>query len=534
MRTLTGAGSLIRLFLRLDRVRLTIWSLALGVVPVATASAFQGLYATEVSRVELAATVSSNPAFTALLGPLYDPSIGGLTAWRVGSLGALLVGLMAVLTMIRHTRDDEETGRRELLGSTVVGRNAPLAAAFAVTIGAGLVIGAIIATGLTALGLDLSGSVAFGAGFAAVAVVFAAVGAYAAQATQAGSTGRGLGVGIVSLLFIFRMAGDAGAGNGVEWLSWLSPIGWFSRMRPFAGERWWVFALWIGLALALTALAIAVQSRRDVGEGAISPRPGPARASDRLRSPSGLAWRLQRGSLAGWTIGLGVVGIVYGAAGDGIADLLESSPQLAEVFEQIGGAETLTNTFFSAAVGIIALIAAAYSIRSVLKLKNEEDVLRSELVLATAISRGRYAGSHLLYGLAGPVLILAVAGALAGATYGAIVGDVAGETPRVVAAALAHLPAVWVLTGAAMALYGVMPRLASLSWGLLAVFLILGQLGQILQFPQWSLNLSPFSHIPMIWGDRVPVTPFVILAAISATLIAAGITGFDRRDIPYS
>lgn len=532
MRTLTGTGSLIRLFLRLDRVRLTIWALALGLIPVATANAFQELYDTEAARLELAATVSSNPAFTALLGPLYEPSFGGLTAWRVGSLGALLVGLMAVLTMIRHTRDDEETGRRELLGSTVVGRNAPLAAALAVTVGTGLVIGAIIAAGLTALDLDPGGSVAFGAGFAAVAVAFAAVGAYAAQTTQAGSTGRGLGVGIVGLFFVFRMAGDAS--SGVEWLSWLSPIGWFTRMRPFAGERWWVLALWIGLALALTALAIAVQSRRDVGEGAIPPRPGPARGKELLRSPSGLAWRLQRGSLAGWTIGLGVLGVVYGAAGDGIADLLEDSPQLAEVFEQMGGAETLTNTFFSAAVGIIALIAAAYSIRSVLRLRSEEDSLRSELVLATAISRGRYAVSHLLYGFAGPILILAVAGALAGATYGAIVGDVGGETPRVVAAAMAHLPAVWVLTGAAMALYGLVPRLASLSWGLLAVFLILGQLGQILQFPQWSLNLSPFTHIPMIWGDQVPVMPFVILAAISATLIAAGITGFDKRDVPYS
>ena len=533
MTTLTGAGSLVRLILRLDRVRLAVWVLALGIVPVGTASAFQGLYATDASRVELAATVSSNPAFTALLGPLYDSSVGGLTAWRVGTLGALLVGLMAVLTMIRHTRDNEETGRRELLGSTVVGRDAPLAAALAVTIGAGLGIGAIITVGLIALGLGIAGPLAFGAGFTAVAAVFATVGAVAAQATQAGSTARGLGVGIVGLFFVLRMAGDAGASNGVEWLSWLSPIGWFTRMRPFAGEHWWVLALWAGLAVSLATIAVMVQSRRDVGEGAFPPRPGSARAADRLRSPSGLAWRLQRGSLVGWTAGLGILGVIYGGAGDGIADLLADNPRLGEIFEQIGGAQTLTDGFFSAAVGIIALITAGYSIRTVLKLKVEEDALRAEMVLATATPRPHFASSHLFYGLAGPVLILVVAGALAGATYGVIVGDVSGETPRVLVAAISQLPAVWVLTGTAMALYGAAPRFAALSWGVLALCLILGQLGQILQFPRWSLNLSPFSHIPMVWVDELAATPFVILAAISATLIATGITGFRRRDIPF-
>jgi len=534
MTSLSGTGALIRLFLRLDRVRLPVWALVLGIVPVGTASAFQGLYTTEASRLELAATVTSNPAFTALLGPLYDPSIGGLTAWRIGTLGSFIVALMAVLTMIRHTRDDEETGRRELLGSTVVGRHAPLAAALTVTIATGVVIGVIITAGLTGLGLPLEGSIAFGAGFTAVTMSFAAVGAFTAQLTQAGSTARGLGVGIVGLFFVFRMAGDVAEADGLGWLTWLSPIGWFSQLRPFAGERWWVFALWIGFSVAVATMAIVVQSRRDVGEGALPPRPGPARAVSSLGSPTGLAWRLQRGSLVGWTAGLGVLGIIYGAAGDSIAEMLAESPQLAEIFEQMGGTQTLTDTFFAAAVGIIAIVSSAYAIRSVLKLKSEEDSLRSELVLATATPRSRFVWSHLVYGLVGPVVILAVAGALAGATYGAITGDIAGETPRVLAAAMAQVPAVWVLTGATMALYGAFPRLASLSWGVLAFCLILGQLGQILQFPQWSLNLSPFTHIPTIPAEEFVAAPFAVLLVIAAGLIVAGMTGFRARDIPYS
>jgi ABC-2 type transport system permease protein len=99
-------------------------------------------------------------------------------------------------------------------------------------------------------------------------------------------------------------------------------------------------------------------------------------------------------------------------------------------------------------------------------------------------------------------------------------------------AALAQVPAVWVLTGIAMALYGLAPHLSSLSWGALALFLILGQLGQILQFPQWSLDLSPFTHIPLIPAETFTATPFLALLGVVATLILAGIWGFRRRDIP--
>ncbi|HEU4320687.1 MAG TPA: ABC transporter permease [Acidimicrobiia bacterium] len=532
MNTLTGTGALARLNLRLDRVRIPIWVFVMSILPVSTASAFQGLYPTDESRAQFAATISANPAFNALLGPLYDTSIGGLTAWRVGTLTSLFLGIMAVLSMIRHTRDDEETGRRELLGSTVVGRHAPLAAALLVTSATGLAIGLIVAVGLGGLGLPWPGSIAFGAGMFAVTLAFTAVGALAAQLTQAGSTGRGLGIGIVGFFFLVRMGGDVG--EGLDWLSWLSPIGWFTRLRPFAGEEWWVFGLFALFIVAVTAFAVSMSARRDVGEGAFPPRPGPARAGSSLGSTTGLAWRLQRGSLLGWTVGLAILGSVYGAAADAVGDILADNPQLLEIFENLGGTEALTDTFFSAAVGIIALVATAYSIRSVLKLKGEEDDLRAELVLATATPRTRHAWSHLAYGLLGPVLILAVAGVVAGATYGAIIGDVGGQVPRVLGSAMTQLPAVWVVTGVAMALYGLAPRLSSLSWGVLGVCLVFGQLGQILQLPQWMLDLSPFSHIPVTPAEELTAAPLLVLAGIALAFLVGGLAGFRRRDIPYS
>ena len=530
MSTRAGTGKLVRLILRRERVRLSIWVAVLALIPVATANAFIGLYPTEASRESLTATVGSSPALTTLLGPLYDSSIGALTAWRFGTIGAFMVALMAILTMIRHTREEEETGRRELLGSTVVGRNAPLTAAMTVTIGAGVALGVLISIGLIVVGLPAAGSLAFGIGFTALAAASAAVGAVGAQLTAASSTARGIGVGIVGVAFVLRMAGDS-SGEGVEWLSWLSPIGWFSRLRPFAGERWWVLSLWVGLAVILGTVAEAIASRRDMGAGAISPRPGPGHAPAGLGSPLGLAWRLHRGSVVAWTAGIAVLGAVYGGAAEGIGDMLQGNPQLLELVEQLGGEQRLVDAFVSAAVGILALVTSAYAIRAVLRLDVEEERVRAEPVLATATSRTRWAWSHVFFGILGPALILAVAGIVTGVTYGAMVGAIGSQVPGVLGAAMVQLPAVWILTGAAMALYGLAPRYAGLSWGLLVWCLVLGQLGQILQFPQWSLNLSPFSHIPLSPAEDIELVPMAWLLLLAVGLIGAGMTGFRKRDI---
>jgi len=41
------------------------------------------------------------------LGPIYDPTLGGMVAWRVGAMR------MFLLLVIRHTRTEEESGRLE-------------------------------------------------------------------------------------------------------------------------------------------------------------------------------------------------------------------------------------------------------------------------------------------------------------------------------------------------------------------------------------------------------------------------------------
>jgi ABC-2 type transport system permease protein len=135
-----------------------------------------------------------------------------------------------------------------------------------------------------------------------------------------------------------------------------------------------------------------------------------------------------------------------------------------------------------------------------------------------------------MFAVLGPVLIMAVAGAVAGFTYGLIAADIGGQMLSLVGVALLQVPAIWVGGGVAVALYGIVPRLATLSWGVLVAFLLLGQLGQILQLPQWSLNLSPFTHVPTP-PEPVSAVPLVILTLVAAGLFGAGLIGLQRRDM---
>jgi ABC-2 type transport system permease protein len=232
----------------------------------------------------------------------------------------------------------------------------------------------------------------------------------------------------------------------------------------------------------------------------------------------------------GWSLGLAVLGAVYGSVGDSIGDLLTDNPQLAEIFELLGGQQGITDAFFSTAMGILAVIASAYAIRTALRLRVEEEGLLAEPLLVTAVPRLQWARSHLYFALFGSVLMLGLAGLVAGATYGAIAGDT-GQMWRVLGAALIQVPAVWVVAGVATALFGLAPRLTALSWGVLVACLVFGQLGEILQFPRWLLNLSPFTHVPNLLAADVNAVPLIWLLVTAALLLSGGMAGFRRRDI---
>ncbi|MDI6098681.1 ABC transporter permease [Actinoplanes sp. NEAU-A12] len=521
---MTGTLRLLRLVLRRDRFVMPLWVLGLGLLPYTYVTGFDTLFATVRERSDYARLSAGNAGFVALYGPLHGDSIGELTVWR-GGFVPVLVGLAALLTVIRHTRADEETGRLELIRATVVGRFAPLAAALLATVAASTVMGVVVAVTLIGKGLPAGGSVALGVVFAVSGWVFAGVGAVAAQLSSSARTARSIAVLVLGGAYVLRLGGDISAlGSGrLEWLAWLSPIGWAHRVFPFGTDDWWLALPAVALTVITVAASAYLLTRRDVGGGLLAGRLGPATAAASLRSPVALAWRLHRGLLFGWTAGFAALGLIFGLVGDSAVQIAEDSAGVGEMFGRLGGADTMSDAYFGTIAQVCGVIAACYAVQAALRMRDEEQSGHAEALLSTDVSRWAWAAGHLLFTLLGPAAALLAEGLFAGL--------VQGDNGRVLRSAMAQLPAVWVLAGVTMLLVGVLPRQAALAWAAVTGCLVLMLAGPLLELDQWVLDVSPFTHVPHLSADFTAV-PLMMLTLVAAALASAGLLALHRRDIP--
>lgn len=528
---LAGTRTLIRFALRRDRVRLPVWVLALFLGTLATANSFRTLYGGPEDRANAVRTMDS-PAGLAMSGPrhyLDDYGFGSMLSHQMLGFTAVLVGLMSVLVVTRHTRAEEETGRAELVRSTVVGRHAHLAAALSVAALANLALALLLALGLAGLGLegvDTAGSLLYGFAHAAVGLVFAAVAAVTAQITAHTRGASGTALAVIGLAYVLRAAGDSGRTDA---LSWLSPIGWAQRSYPYVDDRWWPLLLCLVLAVALAAAGFALSARRDVGAGLRPEKLGRPTASDALTTSSGFALRLHRGTLAGFGAGLFLMGVMYGSILGDAEEMLKDIDQVQEALERIGGAG-VAESFASMVMVVLAVVAAVYVVMATLRPRSEETAGRAEPLLATGLSRTRWVGGHLAVALGGGTVVLLLAGLGFGVSGAASTGD-GGLFPELVGAALVYAPALWVTVGVAVVLFGWFPRASAAAWAVPVYAFVVGYLGQILRFPDWMNNLSPFGHVPRLPAADLDWTPLLLLTLVAAGLVWLGLAGFRRRDL---
>lgn len=527
----TGLWPLIRLALRRDRVRIPLWLAGIAGFTVASTASFAETYPTAADRQAVASTMEL-PATVAMLGPNYagveNYTYGAMISHQMLVMTAVVVGLMSVLLVVRHTRAEEESGRAELIRATVVGRHTQTATALIVALGVNVVLALLVAAGLVSSGMETvvwGGSLVYGAALAAVGVVFAAVAAVTVQVTEHARGASGMAFAVLGGAYAVRAAGDVGEGT----LTWLSPIGWSQQTRAYVDDRLWPLVISTVVAAVLVLVAFALSTHRDVGAGLRQPRPGPASASSTVAHPQGHALRLQRASLIGWSVAVALLGIMYGSILGGAEDMLGELEAMEDMLPDIAGA-ALTEAFASMILTVMAMICSIQAVLAVLRLRSEENSGRAEPVLATGLSRTRWAATHLAVAVVGGTFVLLVAGLSFGIT-GAFSTDDGTLIGRSVGAALAYAPAVWVTAGVAMLLFGFLPRFVAAAWAVVGYAFLVVYLGGLLQFPDWMANLSPFGHVPQLPAAELSVTPLVALTAVAAVLVAAGLVAFRRRDL---
>jgi ABC-2 type transport system permease protein len=528
--TLTGTGTLVRFLLRRDRIRIAGWVGGLAVVTLATANNFTQIYATAAERQTIASTMES-PAGIAMVGVNHgigDYTYGAMLGHQMLWFTAMLAGLMSALLIVRYTRTEEAAGRAELVRAAVVGRHATTAAALVVVAAANLAVAVLMALGLGAIGIegvDWQGSVLYGAAHAATGLVFAGIAAVTAQVTEHPRGAAGMAVAAIGLAYVLRAVGDVTGGT----LSWLSPIGWAQATQVYVVDRWWALLPALAATAALVTVAVALGNRRDVGAGLRPPRRGSPVASDALATPLGFAFRLHRASLLGWVVALFVGGVMYGSVLGEAERWLAEIEAVGELVPQIEGV-TLTEAFASVLTIVLAIFAGVYAVLAAQRMRSEEVAGRAEPVLATAVSRTRWVASHVAVAMGGAVAVLLAAGVGLAVTGAASTQD-AELLPALLGATLVHVPALWVTTAIVVALFGLLPRAIPLAWAVVLYSFVVLYLGELLRFPDWMGNLSPFGHTPGLPAEAFTLAPLAVLTAIAAVLVAVGLGAFRRRDL---
>src|SRR5918995_968986 len=270
MTAFTGTWRLVRLALRRDRIQLPIWLASLILIEAATVSSIVGLYPDEEERLNLAITSANSPVSLMTNGLVSGSSLGATTMTQGLSVLGLGVAFMSTLAVVRHTRQNEETGRAEMIGAGIVGRHASLTAALIVVAGANIVFALLAALTLIGNDLPVASSVLAGVSLGFVGIAFGAIAAVAAQISETARGANGMAAAAIGVAFLLRAVGDV-AGKTVEggtktisaWPSWLSPIGWSQQTRAYDDDNWWVLGLFVVTVVGLVGLAFELTALRD-------------------------------------------------------------------------------------------------------------------------------------------------------------------------------------------------------------------------------------------------------------------------------
>lgn len=517
----TGTTGLLRLAVRRDRVRLSIWIAALTAMMFYAPNALELAYPEEAQRLARV-NLLKTPAGMIMGGPMFGRNETDLGAMMANEMMLTLIvatSILAILTVIRHTRAEEESGAAELVMSSVVGRYARTAAALILVGAVNAVLALTMTLAMASAGFAIVDTAAMCLGVTGVAMVFGAVAAVTAQLWRQARTATGAAMATLAVAALVRGIGDV-INNSGSALSWFSPIAWAQQMRAFVDLRWWPFALLVVLTIGLTALAAVLESRRQYDDGTI-PSTGERPRAPAIRGVFGLHVTLQRGQTVGWAVGLFLGGLAFGSMTKSLLDAAQDNELIQRVIAAQG-----TDSVYTTMTQFLAAAASAYVVGAVLRVYSDEEKGLGEPVLAGSVSRWRWLSTAIASAVLGSAVLMFFAGLGNGLGAGITLGE--PETVvRLTVAGLAYVPAMAVMAG--VAAVAVALRRPWIGW--LAVMFVVTALylGALLRLPRWLIDLSPVGQTTA--PTDYPVTALVVMTVAAAALaVLAGLV-YRHRDV---
>ena len=521
--------TLVDLHGRLLRRSTLILSLLFLAGTAGVTAGYEGLYSAGSDR-SAAVALGQNPGFRAILGSgagLDTP--GGFVAWRFGGPAVVIVAVWAYLVTTRLLRGEEEAGRVELVRAGAVTTGGLVRSVMVVTSAATLVLGVGIAAGMVLGGAPIGGSVLTGAAIITGAFVFGAFGIVAAQVLPTRRAAALTSGGAVVLAFLVRAI--ANVRGDLAWMRWVTPLGWNELVRPF-GDRTLLPLAVAAVATALLAAAGAVLAgRRDLGAALLADDATRTPRRTGLQTSLGLTVRQVLPRTLVWVVPLLVLSTTFGLLSKDIGDFFETNATFADVFSRFGVDPSLpVRAFIGFVASTFSIVGVCFAVAEVSAAREEESTGRLDNLLALAVPRRRWFLGHLALTSVG-VVLLAVAlavGAGAGTSWSGAKIEFADFTSVAVNA----VPVGVLFLGLTALVFAVAPRLtSSFGFGLVGVAFVWQILGSAVRAPQWSLDLSPFSHVAAVPAQGMNVGAALVLTGLGVAAALAGVEVFVRRDI---
>ncbi|TGD85700.1 ABC transporter [Mycolicibacterium sp. CH28] len=519
--SVTGVPALVRFALRRDRLRLSVWVAVLTFMMVYAPTGIKLAYPDEAQR-QTRVNLLKTPAGIMLGGPMFGGNETDLGAMMANELMLTLIvatSILSIMTVVRHTRAEEENGAAELVLSSIVGRHARTAAALLVMLGVNAVLAVTMTLAMAATGFAVVDTAAMCLGITSVATVFGALAALAAQLWRQARTATAASMAVLATAVLVRGAGDV-IDNAGSPLSWFSPIAWAQQMRPFVALRWWPLGLLVLLAVGLVGTAVLLENRRQYDDGVLASSGEHPRARP-VGGVFGLQLVIHRALTVGWSVGLLLAGAAFGSMTKSLLDAARGNELLARVLTAQG-----TDGVYTTMTQFLAAATTAYVVTVVVRLSRDEESGIAEAVLAGSVSRWVWLLSAVGAALTGAALLLACAGLGNGLGAALTLGQ-PQTILRLTVAGLAFLPAMAVVAG--VAALGVALRHPGIGW--LAVTFVVAALylGALLRLPRWLIDASPVSRTTAPSSYSVAALAVMTAAAVALALAAGWL--FRRRDV---
>jgi ABC-2 type transport system permease protein len=333
---------------------------------------------------------------------------------------------------------------------------------------------------------------------------------------------------VLGVSYGLRMVADSG--TGLEWLRWVSPLGWVEELQPLTAPKPLAMLPIIGLTLVLAGLSVHLAGTRDLGASTVPDHASAEPHTRMLSGPLGLMLRLVRPTLIGWGVAIGLMALLLGFVAKSAGIAMTSSASLRQVLSRLGARGNGATAYLGVAFLIVAALVAFIAAGQISAARAEEAEGRLEHLLIRPFSRALWFAERL--GVA-TVAVLA-SGLLAGVVtwIGAAIEHTGVGFASLLDAGLNVAPPALCILGIGGFVIGCAPRGASgTAYGVLAWSFLVELVGGVVGLNHWILDTSVFHQ--MASAPAVPVNwpASGALIAIGIVAGALGTVAFGHRDL---